>query len=180
MASLNVKLDIEPVLRSLDRLGIGLAEKAISRSLNRTIVTVRTHASRKVREELTLKAKDVKKELSVRRARRGGLEASVAVSVTATGLIKYRARQTARGTTFQVKRQGGRKRLPHAFIAKMASGHVGVFTRRQGVPRNPIGELFSTAVGQYLDDARVLNEIGETAQDRFGRELSSQVDFLLG
>ena len=179
MPSLQVKLDIDPVLRSLDRLGIQLAEKAITRSLNKTINSVKTDASRKVREELTLLDKDVKRDLAVRRARRGGLEAAVVVSVRATGLIKFRARQTARGTTVQVKRKGGRQRLPHAFIAKMPSGHRGVFTRRKGVSRLPINELFSTSVGKFLGDERVLSQIGEAAQERFTKELSSQVDFLL-
>ena len=179
MASLQVKLDIDPVLRSLDRLGIQLAEKAITRSLNETIKSVKTNASRKVREELTILAKDVKRELSVRRARRGELEAAVIVTVTPTGLIKFRARQTARGVTVQVKRKGGRKRLPHAFIAKMPSGHRGVFTRREGVGRLPIHERFSTSVGQFLADERVLSQIGGAAQERFTKELSSQVDFLL-
>ena len=179
MATVGIKLDIDPVLRSLDRLGIDLAEKAITRSLNRTITGVRTAASRAVREELTLKAKDVNRELAVRRARRRDLEAALDISVTATGLIKFRARQTQRGTTVQVKRRGGRKRISHAFIAKMKSGHVGVFVRRKGAGRLPIGERFSTAVGQFLDDERVLSELGDGAQVRFTKELSSQVDFLL-
>ena len=45
--------------------------------------------------------------------------------------------------------------------------------------RLPIGEFFSTAVGQYLDDESVLSPIGDAAQERFTKELSSQVDFLL-
>ena len=179
MASLQVKLDIDPVLRSLDRLGIQLAEKAITRSLNKTINSVKTDASRKIREELTLLDKDVKRDLAVRRARRGELAAAVVVTVRRTGLIKFRARQTARGVTVQVKRKGGRKLLAHAFIAKMPSGHRGVFEREKGVKRLPINELLSGSVGQFLDNERVLSQIGEAAQEKFTKELSSQVDFLL-
>ena len=179
MTTLRVKLDIDPLLGSLKRLGTGLAQKAISRSLNRTIGGVKVAASRSVRDELTLKIKDIKKDLAIRRAPARGLEAALDVAIRATGLIKFRARQTARGTTVQVKRQGGRKRLPHAFIAKMRSGHTGVMTRHKGIGRLPIDELFSTAPGQHLDDDRVLGPIGRSAQERFTKELSSQVDLLL-
>ncbi len=179
MTSLRVNVDIDPVLRSLKRLEIGLAHKAIYRSLNRTIGGVKTNATRAVRQELTLKVKDIKRDLAVRRARPRGLEASLDIAVRPTGLIKFRARDTTRGVTVQVKRRAGRKRLGKAFIATMPSGHKGVFTRRKGVARLPVGELFSTAVGQYLDDESVLDPIGEAAQERFTRELSSQVDLLL-
>lgn len=179
MASLRVDVDPGPVTRSLKKLEIGLAQKAISRSLNRSIGGVQTDASRAVRQELTLKAKDVRKDLRVRRARPRGLEAALDVTIRPTGLIKFRARDTTRGVTVQVKRRAGRKRLPKAFIAQMKSGHKGVFTRRKGVGRLPVGELFSTAPGQYLDDESVLAPIGDAAQRRFTKELSAQVDYLL-
>ena len=179
MATLRVNLEIEPLLASLKQLGTGLAQKAIYRSLNRTIVGVKVNAARAVRDELTLKIKDIKKDLAIRRAPAHGLEAALDIAIRATGLIKFRARQTARGTTVQVKRRSGRKRLPHAFIARMKSGHVGVMTRAKGIGRLPIDELFSTAPGQYLDDDDVLRPIGDAAQVRFTKELSSQVDRLL-
>ena len=78
-----------------------------------------------------------------------------------------------------MKRKGGRKRIAQAFIAQARSGHRGVFTRKKEAGRLPIGERFSTSVGQSLDDEHVLSEIGGGAQDRFAKELSSQVGFLL-
>ncbi len=179
MAQLKVRVDIDPVLVSLKRLGVHLADRAIVRALNRSIRGVNTDANRSVRTELTLKAKDIRRDMRVRRASPRTLEASLVVDVRATGLIKFRARDTTRGVTVQIKRRGGRKRLPYAFIATMKSGHKGVMTRRKGVARLPIGELHSTAVGQYLDDDGVLAPIGSSAMRRFEKELSSQVDFLL-
>lgn len=179
MTSLRVTLDIDPLLGSIKRLGTGLAGKAITRSLNRTIAGVKTDATRAVVAELTLKPKDIRRDLSVRRARLTQLEAALDVRIRPTGLIKFRARQTRRGVTVQVKKRGGRQRLRHSFIAKMPSGHVGVFTRRKGAGRLPIGELFSTSAGRYLDDDQVLAPIGEAAQARFTKQLLSQVDLLL-
>ena len=179
MTSLRVKVDIDPLLGSLKRLGVHLAEKGITRALNRSIAGVNTDANRSVRTELTLKAKDIRRDMRIRRASPRTLEAALVVKVTPTGLIKFRARDTTRGVTVQVKKSGGRKRLKHAFIARMPSGHRGVFTREKGAKRTPIGELFSTAVGQYLDDEDVLRPIGASAMRRFEKELSAQVDYLL-
>jgi len=179
MATIRIKLEIEPVLRSMRRLGTGLAEKAIKRSLNRTITGVRTAASRSVRQHLTLKAKDVNKELSVRRANTRTLSAAVDIQATAVGLIKFRARATRRkGVTVQVKKRGGRKQVPNAFIRTMDSGHRGVFVRR-GLARLPIRELLSTSVQQYLKDDEVLNPLQRYANERFTRDLTKNVEFLL-
>lgn len=185
MPSLQVKLDIDPVLRSLDRLGVQLAEKAITRSLKRTINSVKVDASRKVRGELNLKAKRVNQALAVRRVHKGALQAELAIRSQPVPLSRYGARQTARGVSVKIKRQGGRKVLRGTFLAMTKSEHVGVFARR-GAARLPIGgpkrrqdQFYSTSVAQFLDDERVLSQIGEAAQEKFTKELSSQVDFLL-
>ena len=179
MTALKIRLDIDPVLRSLKQLGTGLATKAITRSLNRSIRGVNTDAARAVRDELTLKSKDVKRDLRVIRARPRELEAALLVKIRPTGLIKFQARDTTRGVTVKVKRRSGRKRLPHAFIATMKSGHRGVMTRSKTTGRLPIGELFSTAPGQYLEGVNVLDPLGAAAQRRFTKELSAQVTHLL-
>lgn len=180
MSQLRVKVDIDPLLGSLKRLGVHLAEKAITRSLNRSIRGVNTDAIRAVRSELTLKAKDIRRDMRIRRAVPRTLEAALVVEVKGTGLIKFKARDTTRGVTVKVKKRGGRKRLPGAFIARAkTSGSRQVFTRERGAGRTPIKKLFSTAVGQYLDDDDVLDPIGRGAFRRFEKELSAQVDFLL-
>ena len=179
MTSLRVRVNVDDVTIPLKRLSDKLAKRAIYRSLNKAINGARVGASRAVRAELTLKAKDVKRDLTVRRARPKGLEAALIVKITPTGLIKFRARDTTRGVTVQVKRRATRKRLPHAFIATMKSGHRGVWTREKGAGRTPIGELFSTAPGQFLAEESVLEPIGAEATKRLNRELSAQVDHLL-
>ncbi len=180
MASLKIRLDIDPVTNAMKRLGIGLATKAITRSLNRSIRGVNTDASRAVRKELTLKLKDVKGNLHVMKARPRELEAALLIVVRGIGLIKFQARDTKRGVTVRVKRRGGRKRVKGAFIGRAkTSGSMQVFRRQRGAGRTPIDKLFSTAPGQYLNEERVLGPIGRAAQVRFTKELTAQVTHLL-
>ncbi|WP_080436323.1 hypothetical protein [Burkholderia ubonensis] len=114
---------------------------------------MRTGASREIRAAgYNLKAGTIRKTLSATRA----TPARLIAALTATGrpipLINYGARQTTKGVTVRVK--NGSKTLRHAFIATMASGHIGVFERvgtgHKRVTRNgraywsglPIRELY--------------------------------------
>lgn len=187
---MRIELDLEPLLHDLDALGEELAGKALMRALNRTIKGVRTETIRIVRGELNLKVADVKKGLSIRRARSRDSSAALEVWAAPTPTARYAARQTKRGVTVKVKRKGGRKLIAGAFLARMRSGHVGVYsapkggyTRRGPAPNRsglPIHELFSTALVQYIDDPKVLARIGTVARGRFERELVSQIAFLRG
>ena len=104
---------------------------------------------------------------------------TLTAKVTATGrrlpLVDFGARQTRQGVTIMVKRSGGRKLIPHAFIARMQSGHEGLFLRvpgakveptrgryaGTGIKRQKIEERFSLSVGQMMIAQDVYAEVEE-------------------
>jgi len=179
--ALTVRLDTAALERDLAKLSDAVAARALARVLNRVIVSVRKEASRLVREELNLRAGDVLKLLSVRRARAREASAELHVAAKPAGLILYGARQTRRGVSVKVKRRGARKVVQSAFIATMPkSGHRGVWRRDKGAARLPISELFSTALVQYLDDDQVLRRLIEVAERRFAEEMQREIAYRLG
>ncbi len=178
MAFERVELNTDEVIADLERLGEKLSGQVMARVLNRTSTTVKTAMSRMVRQELNLRAKDINALVRVQRASRQSHVVTITVLGRSVPLIDYAARQTARGVTVKVKRQGGRKLVEGAFIATMRSGHRGVF-KRKGARRLPIRELFSTAVVQYLDDDEVIGQLGQVARDAFENHLDREIRFRL-
>lgn len=177
--NVTVKLDATDVRKRLEHLSEAVSNRAIVRSLNRAVAASNTEAGRVVREELNLKLADVKDVISVRKASSQGLTASLVISPKPAPLIDFAARQTAKGVTVKVKRQGGRVLVRNAFIAKMKSGHVGVFTR--GLlgggysKRLPIRELFSTSVRQLFKRASAVKRVTVRAAEAFNAAAVNQI-----
>jgi hypothetical protein len=164
---------------------------ALVRALNKTATQVRTRASREIRAAgYNLKAADVKKALTIKRASSGELVASVIAKGRPIPLIKYGARQTARGVSVQVMK--GRKVIAHAFIATMPNGHTGVYVRTGAghtkVVRNgkaswhglPIEELFGPSVPDGLANKVVQQLLQEFVADRFPDILEHEHAWLAG
>lgn len=85
-----------------------------------------------------------------------------------------------------VYRDGGLKAFPHGFIAKMDSGHIGLFTRLPGNPKSKttgkmrIKERYGNSVPQLMDAVlRETDDIEQAANDMVEQELESQVSRLL-
>lgn len=123
-----IKMDTKEVERAF-REAPKTAEKALIRTLNRTIDKVRVAASRTVRETYNIKAGDLNKSVKVSKAGPSKFETILNIFGKPVGLIAFGARQTAKGVTYKILKGGGRDRLTHAFIATMKSGHRGVFER---------------------------------------------------
>lgn len=171
---IDLEENVGEVIAELDSFGKKVRDTGITRALNRTIASVNTEANRRIRSELNIKAKDVRKAITVRRARRGALDASISIEAKAAPIVAYGAKQTRKGVTVKVKRARGRKLLKSAFIATMKSGHRGVFQRRTE-KRLPIDEIFSTSVADAVQNESTFRGIETVARTRFPIELASQL-----
>lgn len=72
--------------------------------------------------------------------------------------------------------------LGHAFVARMASGHVGIFARDGGNPRtggDSISEIMGSSVPQMLGSPQVAGRLAEGAMDKFKERLGHEVLRLL-
>ncbi|MDT2292339.1 phage tail protein [Paenibacillus larvae] len=77
-----------------------------------------------------------------------------------------------------VKKDGGKKAIPGAFIAQVG-GHIGAF-KRVGKKRLPIQELYGPAVPVMLGNDVVKKHIETEAQKRLSERLNHELNRRLG
>lgn len=183
---ISAKVDIS---KAIKKLGAAQYPKAIARALNKTATTARAQAGRNIRDAgYGIKVGAVKDAISIRRASPTELRSVVRATGRPIPLIKYSARQTAKGVTVAVK--NGRKLITHAFIATMGSGHKGVFIRtgnaHKKVRKNgrviqsglPIKELFGPSIPSAFANDVVQEAVIGAIRDRFPVVLRQELKFI--
>jgi len=125
-----VQMMLEHVPRQVPRVLAG--------AINKTLMSLRSHATKRIAAASGLKQKTVRDGSFVRKASRGTLEGGIRFSGRRIKLIELGARQTRKGVTYRLA-GGGRGLVAGAFIAAMPGGHTGVFTRQiKGLSRGRI------------------------------------------
>lgn len=179
MDDISIAVDTAHVERLLAELPAKHVKPALARALTKTAQNVRTAASKAIREKRHLTAKAVNAAMTVRRASKARLIASVVVTGRPIPLKEYGARQGKRGTTVAVTR-GARKRVVvsgiKAFISDKLGGHVFV---RTGEPRLPIKKLFGPSIPSTFLTAEVRRAWEATAKDSIIKRTREEVNFEL-
>ncbi|MFC3642292.1 hypothetical protein [Aquibium oceanicum] len=133
--------DLAQIARAMGRLPGEIKAKVFARAMRRVSETARTRVVRRQAPRLDLSQKVIR-EKTTARFNAGGHTAEVVVRSGWIPLFKLGATQTSRGV--RVRLRGSYR---HAFIAKMDSGHTGVFRRVPGTKmvdkdKEQIRELF--------------------------------------
>lgn len=178
----SVTTNFDDVARQLDDLREEVRNAATVRAVNRTLEQGRTAMSREIRAEFNIPAAKVNQALRITRAAfRGGVLniEGVLESPTKRGrslnLINFAARQTARGVTVKVRRDGPRKLIPGAFIAN--EGRT-VFIRT-GKKRLPIKALQTIDIAQMFNTQRINKRVVAFIESKFPEVLGREVKFYL-
>lgn len=175
--------------------------KAITRSLNRAVGSVRTQAVRRVSRMSGIKQARVREEIVVVKASFERLRARLVASGNAVPLIHFRARQARAGVT-AVAYGGVKKTYKGTFIATMKGGRQGVWrrdgakgSRRRGErravvsgenvgksyrPELPIVELWGPSVPQTLELDSIVGDLVQFMDDRFRVELGRNLAYYEG
>ena len=100
------------------------------------------------------------------------------VSGKVVALSKLPHIQTKRGVSVRVNVGGSTRRIKSAFIARVHSGHVGIF-RRRGKARYPLDHLVTTRLSDVMQDGGVIPKIEGAAytkiQSAFERGLTREL-----
>lgn len=178
----SIQTNFPQVQARLDSLRKDIAEKALVRSVNRTMDIAKTAMSREIRQEFVLPAAKVSAALQVRRARfRAGLfgvEATLespSKKGRSLNLMNFNAKKVPKGVTFKIKRGGPRQLIPGAFIA---NGGRTVFIRT-GKQRLPIKALQTIDVAQMFNTQRINARVVKTMEDRFPQVFEREVAYYL-
>lgn len=161
--------------------------KAFSAALNRVGQGMKTEASRKVRETYHIRAGDVSKYGNIRVTKSD--PARLQLLLTSRGrnipLIRFSTSPTSPPRRppsvlrAAVRKGGGKKPIPGAFVARMQSGHVGVFMR-SGTRRLPVNEKYGPAVPVMLNEPGVTEHLQKEAVERMRTRLDHEMNRVLG
>lgn len=173
-----VKFDDRDIVK-----GIAALQKkfpaAVKRSVSRTATSVRVVAAKAMRKDTGLPAFDAKDELKVVLSTE-----REAARLVQTGnripLIKFGARgrepSGGKGRGVSYRLPGGRSRVSNAFIAKMGTGHRGVFVRREKA-RLPIKELWGPSLVRVFE--KLLPELADLARETLTKNLKHEISYAL-
>lgn len=149
-------------------------EKALYFAKNRALNTVKTELARGVPKRYDTKQKTIRDRTRVNKN-----SGEVSVTGSPIRLFKFRVTPTSprrQLVTASVKRAS--KSLPHAFVAQMSNGHIGIF-ERVGKSRHPIRQLYSVSAPQMAGNEEVLEGAMERASIVFDERLSHEIGRLL-
>jgi hypothetical protein len=164
--------------------------RVLVRALNKIGTWVHAELVRTISGAVQLQPSKVRKAIRLSKARFARLVAYVRIYNKSMPLIWFHARQTAKGVSFTAPAgadwaldykagRKGRLFVPHAFIATMPGGHVGVFLRR-GDARLPIEELKGPSpLSVFTGVVGLSQKLIATAGERLEAEVKVQTQVLL-
>ena len=183
----------EEIRRALSHIPGG-AEKAIMRGLNRAIEGARAEAIRDIRNRYTVHPNILKGAMRIIKASPGHLIATLIARGAGIPISKFKMshvrvpRQKGIPVALRAKISteivsGASKEWSHAFLARMKSGHLGLWTRSKDLKtargRALITEKFSLGVPQMIGTSAILTEVVNAAGHRLDKEIGHQIKFLL-
>lgn len=176
---LDVRLDIKEVQKYLTDVQKKKVPTAAARALNKTIGNVRTQSSKSIREERALSAKVVKEALTVQRASKAKLVASLTASGRPIPLREYQARQGKKGVTVKVS-PGGRKLVVHAGNKAFEVGKFGQHIyAREGKGRLPIKKLYGPSIPSTFIKEKVIAALTRVAGENWKKRFAEELNFEL-
>jgi len=190
-----IRVDIrglDAVQKNLARLQSDLRDKALSASLNKVGPKARTEMTRAITSEFALKTSDVRPRLSLSKAsrnhlvvvldpygsrRRGRSLNLIHFVEQRVSLAEMRRRRQSgdRQIRFKIKRGGGLKKIPGAFIGNRGRT---VF-RRTGKDRLPIQAVSTIDVPQMFNARRIAGRVLDRIRRELGVEVERAVNHLL-
>lgn len=171
MVTLSIKADFQQVNRQLNALSNAVQTRVIPAALNKTGAKAKAEMTRAITDEFNIKAADVRGRLRLSRATRNVQNWAVVLdpfSASRKGrslnLIRFmeknvslaegrrrRKAGTINQLQFQIKRIGGKKIIPNAFIGNQGRT---VFVR-EGNQRLPIKALSTIDIPQMFNTRRI-------------------------
>ena len=166
----------------------GATKKAVSTAVRKSLRNAKKEAVKKVRERYTIrKAGYVSRTIKMKVENMTGILSSKGpvndLSYFKTNPKTVPKRRPPKGKYLYsqvVKGQGGT--IAHAFLAKMKSGHVGVFQRAGHGASNaslPISKLAGPSTPQMLGSPSVTEFIAKKMLERMDKNLEHEIDAFL-
>jgi hypothetical protein len=193
--TINIRNNFPAVAKRLEELADEVGNKALVRAMNTTVDQGKTQMARQISQEFRVSVGKAKERLYVSYARvKGGLRFQAELLAGRPGglhgnddwrgmnLINFVGalpRRSKKGKLaqlkFQIKRAGGRKVIPGAFVAtNKKTGGTAVFIR-EGSGRYPIKTITTIDIPQMFNTRRVNEVVRAVMVKRFETNFSREL-----
>jgi hypothetical protein len=192
MAGFSVTIDqakLQEITDLLTYIGEN-SNKALCRAINKSLTGAKTDSAKEIYQVLNLTQKRIKENMQVKRATYSNLNAKLWSTGESIPLIDYGASGVkSGGITVKIKKNQSKKSIRGAFVARMKSGHLGVFWRTEGpgshrpsaeigagIPIGQIGpETYFTFPRLWPEERRlpILELKGTKVEDVFGDSMTA-------
>jgi hypothetical protein len=103
-----------------------------SAAINRSLTTVSSRVIKRIADVINLRQKDIRDSITIRKASYDELVGTIEINRVPIPMFDFiGTRETSKGVSVQVLRNGPRELLTTTFFATMDSGHIGVFERER-------------------------------------------------
>lgn len=159
------------------------AERAFSAAINRGLSHTKTQAFKQVKKVYAVKQGALNEATTTRvqKASTGNLAGYVSFSGVKIPLYKFQVTPKTPGTGKKVRAaamKGGGATFDSAFIAKMRSGHIGIFERITS-KRLPIEEKMGLSAAQMVQNEVIMDQLTQEAQEKVDERLKHEIDRIL-
>lgn len=161
--------EADRILRAIPRAVPRVFRRAIKRTVDKAVTDFKDRIARIV----NLKKGDIGRALKKKWSSDYG---SISAKYTRTGLLEFKGTsQGARGVRYRIVKGGKRGLIEHGFIARMQSGHRGVF-KRERETRLPIQEKRGPSIWQIITGtAGLLKAVIDKAGNLLGKFINDQI-----
>jgi hypothetical protein len=168
-----IKAAFRETERQMIKAQVAATNKAANTAVSRTI--------KAVTKTYNIKQKDLRAQVSITKANKNYPSVRIMVSHKGIPLMDFKPKPNTvaqytrpeKGVSVEWKR-GKRQIIKHSFIAKMKSGHTGVFLRK-GKKRLPIKETFGPSAMQLFKTDEAEKNLEEIFYERYKIELERAI-----
>lgn len=160
------------------------AEKAMASVIRRANNTVRSEALKGITSVYAITRQNVRADTTIKvRTQKadGGVVGMVSFAGYKIPLYRFNVSPTSLSSatvSAAVLAESGRTPFAHAFIAKMKSGHTGMF-ERNGTGRLPITEFMGPSAAQMAANSVVVEQVEEKAQEVINKRIEHEITRIL-
>lgn len=190
---IQAKLNRPELQRFLNAIDEKTLRKVVSRSLNRTGITIRKEAAQRIQKKIKLPSKDIKDALPIRNRPKASesidsQEFTIAASEKGISLSKFKPQQVSTGVSVNIT--GKRQVIRHAFLMKTRSesGRYPVMRRVKVRDPNtrsrrsdkgaelPIEKQAYKSIASILPE--ITDQLANIAEERFATEFERNYKYL--
>jgi hypothetical protein len=202
---------IEITTEQIERINLilhgipGGVSKALNAVIQRGVSALRSNALNEITKVYTITKKDVRAESNIKISRvyskdsNSGVIGTIEYAGASIPLIRFGAKSSgSKGVYARQMKSSGRELFRHAFIAKMKSGHIGMFERvndnymksRKGQTKHSqmIGyngskkyydQFYGSSVAHMLNNPGVKAELEKKVQETIDKRIEHEIHRIL-